>query len=137
MPDPELPASRVRTGETKSAAAFSEPGFERTGNSSVVTRQWVNDVLTNKLSQTLEDALAQPHLVNGKVQGFIITQISPNSIYDKLGIKNGDIVTAINGIQLNDAARAIQTLNSMRSETNIELQAIRGGQTVNFKVSIQ
>jgi type II secretory pathway component PulC len=55
--------------------------------------------------------------------------------YEKL--KDGDIVSSINGIELNDAARAIQTLNSLRNENNIEIQLLRGGQTITLKVNVQ
>lgn len=135
---PELPSQkRIANKSGNSNVSYSENGFERVGNDTTVTKQWVNDILTNKLSSALEDARAIPYVVGGQVKGFSITQIVPDSVYSKLGLKNGDIVSSINGIELNDAARAIQTLNSLRSETKIELDITRDGQPVTLKVSIQ
>ena len=132
--------SQTRRGRQKSGRSdvdYAENGFERVGNDTTVTKQWVNDILTNKLSTALEDARAVPYMEGAQVKGFTLSQIVPDSVYSKLGLKNGDVISSINGIELNDAAKAIQTLNSLRSETKIELTTIRDGQPVVLKVNIQ
>lgn len=126
-----------RGNKGSSNVAYSENGFERTGTSTQVTKSWVENILKNKLSSTLQDARAIPNLVNGQIKGFAITQIVPDSVYAKLGLQDGDVVSSINGIELNDAGRAIQTLNSLRNETHIELQVLRNGQPTQFSVNIQ
>ncbi|MES2614857.1 MAG: type II secretion system protein GspC [Bdellovibrionota bacterium] len=134
---PSLPAQGRSTQKKNTKGSYSENGFERIGNTTTVTKQWVNDVLTNKLSSALEEARAVPYLVGGQIKGFTISQIVPDSVYSKLGLQNGDVVSSINGIELNDAARAIQTLNSLRSESNIALEVTRGGQSITLKVDVQ
>jgi general secretion pathway protein C len=135
---PSIPTNTRKIGQASaSQASYAENGFERVGNDTNVTKQWVNDVLNNKLSTVLEEARAVPNLVGGQVKGFTISQIIPNSVYSKLGLQNGDVISSINGIELNDAARAIQTLQSLRSESKIELNVLRNGQSVSLKVSIQ
>lgn len=135
---PSPPDARLsRSPQNASGASYKEDGFERNGNNTTASKLWVNNILTNNFAKTLEEAKASPNLVGGQVKGFVITNITQNSVYSKLGLKDGDIVSAINGIELNDAARAIQTLNSMRNENTIELQIIRGGQAISFKVNVQ
>ena len=135
---PTPPDARLsRTPQNASGAVYKEDGFERNGNNTTASKVWVNNILTNNFAKTLEEAKASPNLVGGQVKGFVITNITQNSVYSKLGLKDGDIVSSINGIELNDAARAIQTLNSMRNENTIELQIIRGGQPISFKVNVQ
>lgn len=135
-PSPQMQRRFSQKGGN-SNIAYSENGFERIGNTTNVTKQWVNDILSNKLSSVLEQARAVPYLVGGQVKGFTVTQIVSDSVYSKLGLKNGDVVSSINGIELNDAARAIQTLNSLRSESKIDLGIIRDGQPVSLKVNVQ
>ena len=60
-----------------------------------------------------------------------------DSVYEKMGMKDGDVIEAINGIDLNDAARAIQTLNAMRNEGKIEIRMKRDGQTSNLDVQVK
>lgn len=129
--------SRNSSTSSKSDNFYKEEGFERDGNNTTASKQWVNNILTNNFSKTLEEAKATPNVVGGQIKGFVITNITQGSVYSKIGLKDGDVVSSINGIELNDAARAIQTLNAMRSESTIELQIIRGGQPLTFKVNIQ
>jgi type II secretion system protein C len=127
----------AQTALKANRTSYSEIGFERTGNTTEVTKPWVENILKNKLSSTLQDARAIPNLVNGQIKGFVVTQITPDSVYSKLGLQDEDIVSSINGIELNDAARAIQTLNSLRNETHIEMRVTRNGQPITFNVNIQ
>lgn len=136
-PNPNASSRRLAVSSGKANANYSETGFERTGTNTQVTKPWVENILKNKLSSTLQDARALPNLVNGKIKGFIVTQIVPDSVYEKLGLQDDDVVSSINGIELNDAARAIQTLNSLRNETHIELKVTRNGQPITFNVNIQ
>jgi len=140
LPKFKPPLARVRKGgrgQSASDRSYQEEGFNRSGSNTDVTREWLNDILENKLSSVLNDALVSPHMVNGQVNGFVISQIEPMSVFDKLGLKDGDIVTSMNGIQLNDAGRAIQTLNGLRNESEITMQVIRNGKETSFKVNIQ
>ncbi len=133
---PDIYSKQKKTG-TPSGSIYTEPGFERKGTNTVATREWVNNEITNDLSKILEDARAIPNVVNGQIKGFAVTQIVPDSVYSKLGLKSGDIISSINGMELNDAARAIQTLNSMKNENKLELRIQRGGESVSLKVNIQ
>lgn len=116
---------------------YSEPGFERRGNNTIVTREWVDDAISNNLPKILGDARAVPDVVGNQIKGFTLVQIIPGSVYEKLGLKNRDVIQSINGIPLNDAARAIQTLNSLRNESSLNLRVMRGGREVTMKVNVQ
>jgi general secretion pathway protein C len=143
--EPELPKKRI-AGEKKKVApleegktgdGFREDGFERSGTAVRADRQWVEKALTVDFAKTLQDAKASPHTVDGQVKGFILSRIRPDSVYEKMGLQDGDVIEAINGIDLNDGARAVQTLNQMRKESNIELNVKRGATSMQLKVQIK
>lgn len=118
--------------------SYKEDGFEREGYASKITRQWVDKALTTDFTKTLQDAKASPYLEGGEVKGFILTRIRPDSVYEKLGFQDGDIIKAINGIPLNDAAKAIQTLNGMRNENNVSMEVTTaGGQQRTFSIQVR
>lgn len=146
LEQPELPKKRVagekrRTAKPSAAAAgenvFREEGFERNGNVIAADRRWMEKAITVDLSKTLQDAKASPNTVNGEVKGFVLTRIRPDSVYEKMGLQDGDVICAINGIELNDAARAIQTLNAMRNESRLEVCVMRNGQRSNLDVQVK
>lgn len=117
---------------------FSESGFTRSKDGNITAdRRWVDKALTSDFAKTLQDAKASPNLVNGEVKGFVLTRIRPDSVYEKMGFQDGDVVETINGIDLNDAARAIQTLNSLKQENSIELSVKRNGVTMPLKIQVK
>jgi general secretion pathway protein C len=147
LEQPEAPKRRV-AGEKKrlakpavlpgeGAVTFREEGFERTDSRIVADRRWMEKAITVDFAKTLQDAKASPNTVNGEVKGFVLTRIRPDSVYEKMGLMDGDIIEAINGIELNDAARAIQTLNAMRNEGKLEVRMKRNGQTSTLDVQVK
>jgi general secretion pathway protein C len=119
------------------ADSFKEDGFLRKGNKISVERRWVDKALGIDFAKTLQDAKANPNLVGAEIKGFILTKIRPNSVYEKMGLKDGDVVKNINGIELSGMAQAVQTLNQMRNEATISLTVDRSGQTLNFNLDIR
>ncbi|MCA2960638.1 MAG: PDZ domain-containing protein [Silvanigrellales bacterium] len=146
LEQPELPKKRIagekkRTAKPSVAATgenvFREEGFERNGSSIAADRRWMEKAITVDFAKTLQDAKASPNTVNGEVKGFVLTRIRPDSVYEKMGLQDGDVICAINGIELNDAARAIQTLNAMRNESKLEVCVMRNGQRSNLDVQVK
>ena len=137
---PNLARSRQDRGASQSDSQyeFSESGFARARDGNIVAdRRWVDKALTTDFAKTLQDAKASPHVVNGEVKGFVLTRIRPDSVYEKMGFQDGDVVEQINGIDLNDAGRAIQTLNSLKNENAIELIVKRNGVAMPLKIQVK
>lgn len=136
-------AARARPSNNSNAGGagiyeYSEPGFTRSKEGIIsADRRFVDNALTKDFAKTLQDAKANPNLVNGEVKGFMLTRIRPNSVYEKMGFQDGDVIESINGIDLNDAARAIQTLNNLRQESLIELMVKRNGVTIPKKIQVK
>ncbi|MEY4065268.1 MAG: hypothetical protein RIR26_1476 [Pseudomonadota bacterium] len=138
---PNLARSRAASPQINAGSGvyeFSEAGFTRSrGGQIVADRRWVDKALTSDFAKTLQDAKASPNLVDGQVKGFILTRIRPDSVYEKMGFQDGDVVEQINGIDLNDAARAIQTLNSLKNENAIDLMVKRNGVAMPLKIQVK
>lgn len=136
VPRSQAPSLSASAGSSENE--FCESGFCRNkGGNIVADRRWVDRALTSDMAKTLQDAKASPNLVNGEVKGFVLTRIRPDSVYEKMGFQDGDVVENINGIDLNDAARAIQTLNALRNENSIELSVKRNGVTMPLKIQVK
>lgn len=118
------------------ADKYKEEGFERQGGQIIMSKDYRHKLLTTDFSKLLQDARAEPNFENGELNGFRFTMIKEGSIYQKSGIQNNDIVKEINGVSLVDTAQTIKLLNSLRSETDIDVKLIRGGnvQTINLQV---
>lgn len=87
-------------------------------------------------SEILTQARAVPNIVDGKIKGFSIFSIKPGSVYEKLGIRNGDIIMRVNGVDLDSPAKALEFYGTIASASEITLDFERMGskKTVTYTV---
>lgn len=68
--------------------------------------------------------------------GFVITQIVPGGVADRAGLKEGDILLAINGKQCTSTEGAMQIINSVKRDKYAEYTVDRGGTIFNTQVQV-
>ncbi len=125
--------SKVRVGESfvpsRFAAPVAEGGIEKAdGNKVKMTAAYRDLVTKTQLSKVLMQAAAVPYYVQGTLTGFRLWDIDADSVYDRVGFKNGDLITAINGNRLSDVGMAIRMLQGMRNEPRAEFTFMRNGE---------
>ncbi len=146
LEEPELVRSKRKKNTAKAKEApkfasggvpetFKEEGFERKGGQIMMSADYKRKVLGQDLAKVLQDAKAEPYLVNGELSGFRLTRIREDSIYQKSGFLEGDLVKEINGLPLTDTAQAIKLLNSLKDEREIEVRLERDSK--NLTISLQ
>ena len=118
-------------------AYYEEEGLVRSGYETTITTAKKDHMLGADLPKVLQDAKASPNIVNGRVNGFVLTRIKPGSVYEKAGLLNNDIIDEINGVKLTDAAGAIRLLQSLRNAKNIDISVIRNGNKIPMKLMVQ
>lgn len=112
-------------------------GVERAGNEFRVNAALKENLVGENLGKVLMQAASEPYVENGIVRGFRLWDIEQGSIYQHAGFVNGDLITHINGMPLNDAGNAIKTLNSLRKATVAEVTFKRGGIEQNLTIRVQ
>jgi type II secretion system protein C len=116
---------------------FSEPGFERSDNKIRMTTQYRDNLLSNDLANVLMQASAIPIIENNKVKGFRFLQIDRGSIYEKAGIQDNDLITAINETSLGSVAGTIKLLHSLKKDSLITMKIQRNGVEQDISISIK
>lgn len=86
----------------------------------------VKDV--NKL---ITQARIRPHS-----EGLHITHIKPNSIFRKLGLLNGDIITGVDGRRIESVDDALSLYRNLQSSSRVTLELKRRGRprTINYTI---
>jgi type II secretion system protein C len=115
---------------------FREEGFERAKGKITMTAMYRDKLVKEDLAKVLMQATAEPFMENGAIVGFLLSQIDDNSIYQKSGCLDGDIITAINGQELNSVAGAIALLRSLKGADSVEVDVRRGGAMQHISVSV-
>jgi len=100
-----------------------------------IERSEVDTALQN-MNQLFTQIRAVPHFEGGQATGFRVFAIRSGSLFDKIGLKNGDIIKSINGTELNDPARAMALFQELRNERNItvDLSRNREDRTLSYQL---
>ena len=91
----------------------------------------------NNLESIMNQAVVRPFMNKGVREGYIISNIAPNSLYEKAGLQNGDIITGINNNQMQNANDIMQLLNSMQSGSLMEFSIKRKGRTETINYTLE
>ena len=73
--------------------------------------------------------LKQATLVPSSGGGFLVRQIQPGSLYEKLGVRAGDVIKSVNGQPINTAEDAIKLYQQMSSISSVQMEITRGGKS--------
>ena len=107
-----------------------------TGKSStiVVGRSDLQESLNN-LHELLSQARVRPHFKDGRAQGLAVSNIRPGSFFEKLGLRNGDIVQGIDGRNINSPDDVLEVYSKLRSGSHVALEITRNGvqRTIDYK----
>ncbi|MFO7557320.1 MAG: type II secretion system protein N [Desulfobacterales bacterium] len=96
----------------------------------VLRRSQVDNAMSD-LNTLMKQILVSPHR-----DGIRISRIRPRSIFRKMGIRNGDIITGVDGRRIQSVDSALKIYDELRSSSKVSLQLKRRGreQTINYHI---
>jgi general secretion pathway protein C len=127
--------------ETKEAPLLPPPkeGTASTGSppppgSLVVNRSEIQEAMGD-MGSMLSQAQIRPFFNMGVPDGFIVTSIRSGSLYQRLGIANGDIIQEMNNRKIQTADDVMGLLNTIKSGASLSLGIKRQGkaETLNYQ----
>lgn len=95
------------------------------------------DNALENLPLLLTQARAVPYFKDGKAIGLRLFAIKNGSLYEKVGLRNGDILKSLNGNSLGDISQAMKLFERLKEERNISLQLERNRVTKTFRYTIR
>lgn len=111
-------------------------GVSSSGDDFVVDEAELDKGLEN-LPMLLTQARAVPYFKDGRSIGLRLFAIKTGSLYEKIGLKNGDILKSINGNSLGDISQALKLFEQLKQERSISLVLERDKQDREFKYTIR
>ena len=117
--------------------SMEDEGLDRTGGSGESSAASQASVVSVKkseiegalgdMSKILMEARIRPYFSAGKADGFLITRIKPGSVFEKLGLKNGDIIQGVNNQAMESPDRLMELYRGLKDGSQIVLNLKRGG----------
>jgi general secretion pathway protein C len=145
--EPEAPAAGAAPAPAPVAAAtppagdaFSaelDRGIKKTGeNSYEIQRSTLESVLGN-MSLLARSARIVPEMRDGKAAGFRLYSVRSDGPFAKIGMQNGDVLSAINGLEITSPEKALEVYAKLKSASHLSLGVERNGQRVTKEYSIR
>ncbi len=76
------------------------------------------------------------HREGGKMVGYRIRPGRDRALFNQVGLKANDIVTSVNGIEVNDPQQIRSVYKSMKTATEAQLTVLRDGNTQSITISL-
>lgn len=126
----EKPASSPGASRTRRARrpGLSASRQARAGTTITLDSAVVNKSLEN-ITQLLSQVRVRPHYQSGRADGLMLSQVRPNSIFTRLGLRNGDIIQTIDGEEIESPDDIMDFYEELKDGSSVSLGIKRRGQT--------
>lgn len=96
------------------------------------------DHAVSHLSDLFTQVRAVPYTSQGgTTQGFRLSAIKADSLIERIGLKNGDIVQRVNGVEITDPSTAFTLLQDMQGRSQIRVDVLRNHQATTLSYEIR
>lgn len=89
-----------------------------------IRRDDIDKALAN-INDLLSQANFRPHFKDGEADGVAITSVKADSIFKKMGLRNGDIIKGVDGNELNSDEDLFGLVNDLKSAPEVSLEILR------------
>ena len=111
------------------------PGGSQTQN--ITLKRADVDSAVKNVNNLLGQVRIRPHFEGGKPSGLSLTGIKPNSIFSNMGLRSGDVLTGVNGKEIESVDDVLKLYENLRSSSNVKLDLKRRGKTQTIDYNIE
>ncbi len=129
-PVPAMPAMPELDVPDEPAMYCAEPGR------CVLPRAYLEALLADP-STLAKQARVMPSVRDGVTRGFKMYGVRPDSLPKRLGFKNGDLVTSVNGLPLTGMDHAMAAYSKLRNATVLTVELERKGEVLHKEITIK
>jgi len=139
------PAAVSRNARARSVATRTRASRSRAVNPAVrrlaedrfaVPREEVERALSNP-ANILSQARFLPKYDGEQMVGFQVSGIKPDSVLKEFGLRDGDVITEFNGIEINSPAETARLLGAFNDATDKDICYDRAGDTQCVNIQLE
>jgi general secretion pathway protein C len=117
--------------------AAIDAAIARTGEHSYVVRRAMVDELLANAGALASLARVAPELRDGRPVGFRLAALRPDGLLARLGLQNGDVVTALNGLEMTGVERALEAYTKLKTASHLSVALDRTGRRITQDYTVQ
>ena len=136
QPAPGTPA--VAAGpSTDPLSAELDKGIKKLGEHNYEVQRATVDSLLGNMGALAKGARIVPETRDGKPAGFRLFSVRPDGPFAKIGLMNGDVVSAINGLEMTSPDQALLAYTKLKTANHLSVAIERNGQKITKDYNIR
>jgi len=109
---------------------------ENTPSNLTIERSTIEDAMNN-MDTLMKQVRMRPHFSNGQPDGLLIYGIKENTLFNKMGLKNGDIIMGVDNREINSIDEAMSLYQGLRQASNTSIKLKRRGKIKEINYNVQ
>jgi len=101
-----------------------------------IPREDLKDAFEN-MNQLLTQVRVVPNFKDGEPDGFKLLSIKRGSLVHQAGLRDGDIVKRVNGIEIDSPEKAFEVYEQVKNEPLITVEVVRGASRKTFRYDVR
>lgn len=126
-------ASTRNTGRSTQISRSSSNVNRVSSAGTAVLKDYRDKLLTDPQS-VMNTVRAEPYRQAGKLKGYRIFPGRDKGLFGTLGLEPGDVVTSVNGIELDSPLKGLEVMQSITDATEVNVDVLRNGVNQTFLV---
>jgi len=114
-----------------------DKGVKKTGPNSYEIQHATLDTFLGNMGALSKAARIVPEMKDGKSAGFRLLSIKPDGPFGKIGLQNGDIISAINGLEMTSPDKALEVYTKLKTANHLSVGLERNGQKITEDYNIR
>jgi general secretion pathway protein C len=114
-----------------------EKGVKKTGEHTYEVQRGTVDSLLGNMSVLSRSARIVPEIRDGRAAGFRLFSVRPDGPFAKIGLQNGDVISAINGLEMTSPDKALEVYTKLKSASHLSVGLERNGQKITKEYNIR
>lgn len=118
-------------------SAVSRPVSGALRSQKITLRRSIIEDSVRDISKLMTQIQIRPHLEDGVPTGLSLSNIQPNSIFRRMGLRNGDIITGVDGQNIQSVDDALKLYENLRTSTALNVDIKRRGRDRKIEYQIR
>lgn len=127
----------ARPAKVRPAGRLARPSNLPVRTQRITLRREQIDQAMGDVTQLMSQVNIRPHFYRGQPDGLMLSRIRPNSLFMRMGLRNGDIITGVNDRTIESVDDAMTFYENLKDSESVTLDLKRGGRDRKIQYSIR
>jgi general secretion pathway protein C len=78
----------------------------------------------------------KPHAPDGEMIGYRVSPGKQAEFFKMVGLRSGDIITEINGLDLSDLQQSLEAIEALKESQSLQMEIIRSGEPISLDIDM-